>query len=610
MALRRRTVFLAAAGLALAAFAAYANSLAAPFVFDDLPTIVDNPTIRRLWPLGPVLSPGRNLTTSGRPILNLSLALNYAAGGLAVRGYHLGNLLIHLAAALALFGLLRRTWERRGEPQAAGLAFAAALLWTVHPLQTEAVTYVVQRAESLMALFYLLTLYCFIRGAEGRRGWLAASWAACLLGMGTKEVMVSAPVIVLLYDRTFVAGTFRAAWNRRRAYYAALAATWIPLAFLVLRIGGDRGGEKGFDVGVPWGGYWLTQFGALARYLKLAFWPSPLVFDYGVEWVRGPWPVLPAAALVAALVALTLVGLRRWPAAAFLGVFFFFILAPTSVVPGTSQMSSEHRMYLPLAAVLVAALAGLRAIAGRKVPRPWAAGCLLAAAAALAAGTVRRNRDYQSPLALWRDTVAKRPENHRAQYNLGNALLEKRRWAEAAAAYEEALQIQPDYVRAHNNLGTALAHLGRLPAAMAQFELALGSDPENPVLHYDLGYAQLQSLKFGDAAAEFREALRLRPDYAEACANLGIALAALGRLEEALDFCRRSVELDPRSCADRTNYGYYLIQARREREAREQFEAALRMDPGFAPARAGLDQLASAAPGPGPSRAEAAASPP
>jgi tetratricopeptide (TPR) repeat protein len=582
-------VFLAAAGLVLAGGAAYAHTLAAPFVFDDLPTIVDNPTIRHV---AAALLPGRGMTASGRPILNLSLALNYAAGGLGVRGYHFANLLIHLAAALALFGLLRRTWERRGEPRAAALAFAVALLWTVHPLQTEAVTYVSQRAESLMALFYLLTLYGFIRGAEGGRRWLLFSWLACLLGMGTKEVMVSAPVIVFLYDRTFVAGSFAEAWRRRRSYYAALAATWIPLLVLVLRAGSDRGGEKGFDIGVPWTGYWLTQFQAIARYLKLAAWPSPLVFDYGIDWPRGLWPVLPPAALVVALAALTLVGLRRWPAAAFLGVFFFAILAPTSVIPGSSQMTSEHRMYLPLAAVLVAVFAALRRIGGR-MPFALAAAGVLAAAGGLTAATLRRNQDYRSPEALWQDTVAKRPDNYRARYDLGNAYLADGQWAEAAAAYEGVLRIQPDSAKAHNNLGNALAKMGRLPQAIDQYGLALGLDPENAKLRYNLGFALLQSGRAEEAAMKFREALRLKPDYAEACANLGIAFASLGRLDDALGYCQQAVQLEPSNCAVRTNYGLFLLQAHREREAREQFEAALRLDPGFAPARAGLDQLAA-----------------
>ena len=239
------SVFCAAGLVVLATLAAFGNSFTGPFIFDDPGSITDNPTIRQLWPIWKPLSPpSGGETVSERPILNLSLAINYAVSGYSVRGYHVSNLAIHLAAALLLFGVLRRTFllpvmvERSGAT-ATPVALAVALLWAVHPLQTESVTYVVQRAESLMGLFYLLTLYCFVRGARSdmRIFWYGASVLACLLGMATKEVMVSAPLVVLLYDCTFLARSFRRAWRRRWGYYMALAANWLLLAWLVARTG-------------------------------------------------------------------------------------------------------------------------------------------------------------------------------------------------------------------------------------------------------------------------------------------------------------------------------------------------------------------------------------
>ena len=179
----------------------------------------------------------------GRPVVSLTLAINYALGGMNVWGYHAVNLAIHILAAWTLFGVMRRTLllpalQERFGSAATPLALAAALLWTIHPLQTESVTYVIQRTESLVGLFYLLTLYCVIRGADvrpasDRPGTRAPSAASCLLGMATKEVMVTAPLIVLLYDRTFLAGSFREAWRRRCGLYLALAATWGVVAAAV-----------------------------------------------------------------------------------------------------------------------------------------------------------------------------------------------------------------------------------------------------------------------------------------------------------------------------------------------------------------------------------------
>ncbi len=199
--------------IVIVALAVYANSFRGPFIFDDEQSILQNPSIRRLWPIwGPLNPPKGGWPVQSRPIMNLSLALNYALFGLDVRGYHGFNLTIHVLGALLLYGIVRRTLslpalrDRFGKV-AAQLALAAALIWTVHPLQTESVTYVIQRTESIMGLFYLLTLYCVIRGACSARpvGWCLSAVVACALGMASKEVMVTAPVIVLLYDRSFLA---------------------------------------------------------------------------------------------------------------------------------------------------------------------------------------------------------------------------------------------------------------------------------------------------------------------------------------------------------------------------------------------------------------------
>ena len=209
--------------------------------------------------------------------------------GETVWSYHALNLLIHLAAGLTLFGLLRRTLARqvvgeRVRAAASPLALAVALLCVVHTLQTESVIYTAQRAESLMGLFYLLTLYSFARGLESgrRRLWFAAAVGTCLLGMACKEVMVSAPLLVLLYDRTFVAGTFSTALRRRGWWYGGLGASWLLLAYLVVG-GGGRAGTVGFTAhATPWS-YGLMQCRAVAQYVRLALWPQPLVFDYGTE---------------------------------------------------------------------------------------------------------------------------------------------------------------------------------------------------------------------------------------------------------------------------------------------------------------------------------------
>ncbi len=628
--LRRATrdrSWLAAVLLTGAALLAYANSFHGPFVFDDVPSIMENSTIRRLWPPGDALSPPANSgnTESGRPILNLSLAVNFAISDLEVGSYHAVNLLIHLLAGLALFGLVRRTLSR--PPLAAkfaGLAWPLALviagLWLVHPLQTEAVTFVVQRAESLMGFFFLLTLYAFVRAVDSShpRCWGAVSFLACLLGAGTKEVAVLAPVMVLLYDRTFVSGSFKAAWQRHGWRHLALAATWLPLAWLVLVTGGNRGGTMGFDVGVPWTGYWLTQFEAVSRYLGLSFWPHPLVFDYGRIPAPGLRAVLWWAGPVLVLVPATLVALWRRPVAGFLGAWFFGILAPTSVVPGALQMFVEHRMYLPLAAVIAL-------VAGAAAPRLGRRGLLAAGAVLmLAEGAVtwQRNKVYQDEAVLWQDTLAKRPDNARAhnnlgryyfglgrlddamacyrealrleprlavaQFNLGLALERAGRFAEAVAPLEEAVRLKPGYAKAQVHLGTVLTRLGRAREALPHFAAALHYDPWPAELHFQGGIALAQLGLWPQAIAHYVRCLQLDPHHAEAQSNWGSALMAMQSIPEAIEHFETALRLQPDLPEVHFNLGQaYSILGRRN-EAIQHYTEAVRLDPANASAQLNL----------------------
>ena len=368
---KRAHIIGAAVLIVIAAAVVYSNSWRVPFVFDDGASTLENASIRKLWPVWDALLPPTGTTVAGRPIANLTLAFNYALSRSDVWSYHALNILIHALGGLALMGIVRRTLLRpvlkgRFERDALPLAMATALLWTLHPLQTEAVTYVVQRVESLMGLFYLLTFYCFIRSLDSELPlrWQVSAVIACLLGMTTKEVMATAPLLVLLYDRIFAAGTIQKALFQRWRLYCCFAATWIPLGFLVVGTGGSRHGSAGFIGAISPGSYWLTQFQAVATYLKLSVWPHPLVFDYGPFLVLGVQDVAPYALIVVVLLCLSLLALWRNPPLGFLCVWFFVILAPTCIVPVATQTMAEHRMYLPLAAVMAAVVMGTYVFVG------------------------------------------------------------------------------------------------------------------------------------------------------------------------------------------------------------------------------------------------------
>lgn len=478
-----------------AAALVYANSVPGPFLFDDQNSILANRQIRQLLPLSEPLSPPRDTPVAGRPVVNLVFALNYAFDGLDVTGYHVVNIAIHLLASLTLFGVIRRT------PGASlNFAFACALIWMLHPLQTEPVNYLTQRTESLMGLFYLLTLYCAIRG------WTVGAVLACAAGMASKESMVTAPLVVALYDRSFLFDSWRAAFRVRRRLYAGLAATWGVLAALMSTTPRTT---VGFDGQTTWWVYLLNQFELIVRYLWLTVWPRELVLDYGLPRPLSVGDVLPEAVLVIALGMATVIALFRWPRLGFLAAWFFITLAPTSsIVPIQTEVGAERRMYLPLAGLVVlASLAGYRLIPHKKV----AYGLAIVVCALLATGTLLRNREYQSRLSIAQTIVARWPSG-RGHFLLGNELLEAGRRDAAIVQFRESAR---DYPGAHFALGTELMVDGRFDEAAAELEAFLRLQPQhaNALAARDLlGRAYLATGRLDDAAREFEAVLR-EPRY-------------------------------------------------------------------------------------------------
>jgi Flp pilus assembly protein TadD len=539
--------------------AVYVSSFAGVLVFDDEPAIASNPHIRRLWPLTESMSAPPDTSVSGRPIVSFTLALNHAlapgdtrdvfssmgdaspaAGSPILRnlwGYHALNLTVHVLAALALFGIVRRTLQTprmrdRFGAAATPLALAIALIWAVHPLQTGSVTYVIQRAESLMGLFYLVTLYCAIRATfapTGRaRAWLAAAIIACALGMATKEAMATAPLMVVAWDFVFGGRSDR---GGRWPLYTGLAATWIVLEVLV------AGGHRTHAVGLgfaewPWWRYLMTQAGVVVHYLRLSIVPWPLVLDYDWPASRSIGSVAPQALLLVGLLALTVWGLRRRSPAAFAGAWFFVILAPTSsVVPIVTEVAAEHRMYLPLAAVVaVVVLGAYRETIGASPHRSERAALIggltvAAVVAALSIATDARNRDYHSYEGIWLDTIQKQPANARARTNYATALLLRRDYAAAEPHLRAAVAAKPEFAEAQADLGVALCARGAIDEGISHLERAIAIQPDYAAAHRDLGEAYAARGDFGAAANAFTRAVSLRPDDVPLLNRLGWILA-------------------------------------------------------------------------------------
>ena len=579
-----RLEFLIPAILLILTWLAYSNSFSGPFVFDDVPAILTNPSIRDLSRLSEVLSPPNDsgLTVNGRPLVNLSLAINFAIGGQNLFGYHLLNLLIHLAATLALYGTARRILAAsRGESiaslQATLGGAAVAALWSLHPLQTQAVTYIVQRAESLVGLFLLLTLYCHCRAqaSDRPRFWLSASVAACLLGVASKEVIVAAPLLVLLCDRAFFSRTFREAWQRNRAYYWALLATWLPLAGLIMA-GQGRGGTVGFNIeGVTWWSYLLTQADAITRYLGLALWPSKLVFDYGTGLAGSLAEVWWQGGVIVLLLVASVVGLVRWPRAGFLGAWFFLILAPSSsFVPIATETMAEHRMYLPLAAVV-----GLVVALGLRLPGRQSLAMLGLAAAALASLTWRRNQDYQTAERLWQSSVNHYPQSARAQNNLGELFAKDGRLDAAVKRIQEALRIHPTYLDALCNLSSALSQLGRIDEAMVILDGLVKGHPRNASVLSTYGGVLYRMGRKAEAEVQFKRTLELAPLNVDAHNNVGVCLHEQTLYEEAISHFHVVLSVYPQDGSALYNLANALVKLGRPSDGEARLRQCLQVEP-------------------------------
>ena len=666
--------------LVLAGILAYANSFDGVFVYDDAKWVVANAAKRAEHPIKYSLH-------ARRPLVDLSLALNYDRGKLNPWGYHLFNLMIHLMAGLTLFGVIRRSLlstgdvpakPRRNEaatrsrgarpppariptarpagntrttglppdrplvsPQSAHwFAFAVTLLWIVHPLQTQSVTYIIQRGEAMMGLFYLLTLYCVIRNHATDRTFRSILWGiaailACACGMASKGVMVTAPIVVLLYDRIFLARSFADILRRRWWLYLGLAATWGVLILVGVAPGvlnpnptGPATVGFGYSAISPWQ-YALTEPGVIFRYLRLAFWPVGQTLDYGdgghgwsvvTSVGAAAWPIAGLILLLGATVA----ALIAKPKLGFVALAFFAILAPTSSFIPIKDPIYEHRMYLSLAAVIILVMAAIWWLAARlmerrrdtrqsaRSARPMmqrsALACVLfcmCLATVLGVLTHRRNKVYASKMTMWRNVIQTWPNNPRGHNNMGKYLLDAAKTdpsqlPKAIKQLRTALSLNKDLLSAQYNLGNGLAQAKRYDEAIEAYQKALSINPQFVDAHIMLGNAYTDAGRYQEAETSFRNALKNAPPatspilLSRAHYNLGNTLFRLGRLDEARAEYREATKLEARHFKAWYGIGLTLFRSGRIREAIAAYETALKIYPNHAESRKALEQCRAA----------------
>ncbi len=611
---RRRSQILASAAatvlLVAGVVAVYLPSIGAPFIFDDAAAILENESIRQLHPLrgtaerpGP-LRPPIGSPLAARPLINTSFAVNYHFGRLDPTGYRAVHLVAHTLAAVLLWRLLARIlrlphfhgrFSRVAEP----VAWLSAMLWAVHPVNSETVVYLTQRTELFVGLAAFTAWYASLRywDAEGRlrRGlWIVVAASASLAGMLSKEVMVPAVALIPAFDFLLRGRSPRRGFTESWPLYVALAISAVPLAWIYA--GGIRTPGGGFDMGVSVTDWWLTQARVLFLYLRLAVWPHPLQIHYHFPDEIAFAAAWPWAAATGAIVIGTAWLLTRRSAVGFAGLVFLAILSPTSLIPLPGEAAAERRMYLPLAAILPLVVAGgcwliakLRSIrfpaAGSVRAQPRPLGLLeispvvvvaIALAGLLAVVANRRADVYQNEWDLWVDVRTHQPRSPLATINLGTILAEKGDPRAALSHFRQAVEHDPKSYLAHFNYARSLETTGEPLLAIEHYRRAARARAEDAATHYNLARLLETYDDPDDAIDHYRRAIDADPSFAAAHANLAILLFTRDDSDEAITSFEAAFRLQP-DLANAMNLVYAYLDEERLDDAERWMYRAKRM---------------------------------
>ena len=535
----------------------YANTLQSPFIFDDGHNIQKNHHIRLTqlsWE--GIKKAAFDSPVPNRPLAYITFALNYFFHGYDVFGYHLVNITVHLTTGVLLYFLITVTFNlptlRKRYGSSRWIAYTAAFIWLVHPLQTQSVTYIVQRMNSMAAMFYVLSLLLYVyarRKDNSHRKWFL--FGGCiisgLLAIGSKETAATLPLFIFLYEWYFFQNLSRS-WLRQHLIHIILTLVLLAaVSFLYLgnnpieRLMSDYE-FRPFTLSQRL----FTQYRVVIFYLSLLVFPHPARLNLDHDFPLSQSIIDPFSTVLAFCAIIIFIGVglflaRREKLISFCIIWFFGTLAIESSIVGL-EIIFEHRMYLPsmFAIVLVVVLADrylqshiLKMVIGCSVIMVFAV------------WTYERNGVWRDELVFWNDVVKKSPQKARPHNNLGNALKRKGEIETAIRHYNRALQINPSYSMAHNNLGTALAAQGRIE----------------------------------DALFHFTKALEIRPNYAEAYNNVGVTLADQGRYDEALGYFFQALQIEPAYASVHNNIGAAYVRKGHLRDALFHFQQALRIKP-------------------------------
>jgi tetratricopeptide (TPR) repeat protein len=555
--------------MAVVVFYIYSNTLRSPFVLDDLNSIKFNTHIRITgFDLEDIIQAGSDSPLTNRPVAYVSFALNYYFHQLNVAGFHIANILIHIVCGILLFYFTKTTLHtpvlQNSSEKYAWVPLLTALIWLVHPIQTQSVTYVVQRMNSLASMFYVLSILLYARGRQSEKDFPRyACFTGCvlsgLLALGSKEVAVTLPVFLFLYEWYFYQDLNREWLKRRVLPIFGIMAVLLLVALFYLDfqpLEKILNSYAGRNFTMPQ--RVLTEFRIVVFYLSLILFPHPsrlnLEHHFPVsQSLVEPITTVLAIGIITGLLVMAFFIAKRQRLLSFCILWYLGNLVLESSIIGL-ELVFEHRNYLPSMLIILM----LMMLLHRYGRIRWVTiGFPVVIALVCCVYTVNRNNIWRNELSLWQDCAAKSPQKARPHNNLAVALVRQGKIKEAISNYHRALQIKPDYAEAHFNLATALRRQGKLNQAVHHYREMIRIKPDYSGAHNNLGAVLQEQGRIDEAISHYSEALRLRPDYPGVHFNMGVALNKQGRTPEAIAHLSESLRQDP----DHTGAHYHLALA-------------------------------------------------
>ena len=602
----------------------YSNTFNVPFVFDDEPNIINNPAVKDFVffkdtakLINIPMEEGVRAFFKSRYVGYLTFAVNYKLHGFAVFGYHVVNLLIHIMNALLVYWLIIFTLktpffigdhDQSNKVQFHSLiGFFAALFFVVHPIQTQAVTYVVQRFASLATLFYLISLVLYIKSrcseSPGARFTLyALSIVSAILAMKTKEISFTLPIAISIYEFSFFQGKI----NKRLLYLLPFILTMLIIPLTLMDFGGMRTDARSIEevttmankLDISRGDYLITQARVMITYLRLLFVPVMQNIDYDYP-IYHSFLAFDVVLSLLILVMLIIVGGYLYSRSRSVnienklmrlisfGIFFFFlaISVESSLIPITDVIF-EHRLYLPSIGFFIAIISSLFLVK-EKLSRKTVIGgrifiyALIMILVVFSGATYARNTVWQDESRLWEDAVKKSPNKARPHNNFGLAYDKKGDVVAALKEYRLALKLEPDYEGVHLNIGTIYYKQNLLDDALREYKAALKLKPKYAKAHNNIGNVYFKQGRFNQALQEYRMALSIKPDYAIAHNNLANVYGRLGQYDAALVEYRLAIKIVSGYAEAHNNLANLYFKLGKYDEAIREYQAVSVLSPDY-----------------------------